>query len=96
MPRLLRLIFSAALILGLFAWAYDLGNQGTGGSLDDLQTIGNGLDIAVLTSDPAVSVTTDLTVLPPDSWILRVTPTGPQPKGTQVRRGKILTSCPVV
>ena len=90
MPRWLRLIFSAALILGLFAWAYDLGNKGTGGSLNELQTIGTGLDVAVLTSDPAVLVTMDLTVLPPDNWILRVTPTGPQTKGTQVRRGKIL------
>jgi hypothetical protein len=90
MPRWLRLIFSAVLILGLFALAYDLGNQGTGGSLDELQTIGNGLDVAVLASDPAVSVTTDLTVLPPNDWQLRVTPAGPQPKGTQIRRGKIL------
>jgi hypothetical protein len=89
-PRWLRLILSGALILGLFAWAYDLGNKGTGGSLNELQTIGNGLDVAVLTSDPAVSVSMDLTVLPPDNWILRVTPIGPQPKGTQVRPGKIL------
>jgi len=80
----------AALILGLFVWAYHLGNQGTGGSLDELQTIGNGLDVAVLTSDPALSVTTDLTVLPPDSWQLKVTLIGPQPKASQVRRGSIL------
>jgi hypothetical protein len=90
MPRWLRLIFSAAVILGLFVWAYHLGNQGTGGSLDERQTVSNGLDVAVLTSDPAVSVTIDLAVLPPDNWQLTVTPTGPQVKGTQVRRGKIL------
>lgn len=90
MPRWLRLIFLGALVLGLFTWAYELGNQGTGGSLDELQTIGNGLDVAALTSDPAVSVTMDLTVLPPDTWILRITPMGPQLKGKQVRRGKIL------
>jgi hypothetical protein len=88
--RWLRLIILAALLLGFFAWAYELGNQGTGSSLSELQTIGNGLDLAVLTSDPAVSVATQLTVIPPDNWQLTITPTGPQLKGKQVRHGKIL------
>jgi hypothetical protein len=88
--RWLRLILLAALLVGLFAWAYNLGNQGTGGSLAELETIGNGVDVAVLTSDPAVSVSTNLTVLPPASWLLSITLTGPQPKGEQVQRGKVL------
>jgi len=89
-PGWLRLILSGALLLGLFAWAYHLGNQGTGGSLADLQTIGNGLDVAVLTSDPTVSVATNLAVLPPDDWQLRISLNGPALKGKQIQRGKIL------
>ena len=55
-----------------------------------MQSIGNGLDGAVLTSDPAVSVSTNLTVIPPDGWQLTVTPVGIQLKGAQVRHGRIL------